>query len=206
MEMGRKDWAGGNRTGQVERTTKESAVAVKVDVDGTGIVDVSTGIGFFDHMISQLGKHGLFDLSVRTEGDLHVDVHHTVEDTSLALGGAFAIALGDKSGLRRFGYAAVPLDETLAQASVDLSGRPYLVHSEPPGMAPFVGQFPTTLTRHVLESFAAQAKVCIHMHVPYGRDAHHIVEAQFKALARALRDACERDPRVQGVPSTKGVL
>jgi imidazoleglycerol-phosphate dehydratase len=197
---------GANRTGQVERKTKESAVLVKIDVDGTGIVDVSTGIGFFDHMLSQLGKHGLFDLSVHTDGDLYVDAHHTVEDTSLALGEAFAVALGDKSGLRRFGYASVPLDEALAQASVDLSGRPYVIHSEPLGMAPLVGQFNTTLTRHILESFAAQAKICIHMHVPYGRDAHHIIEAQFKALARALRDACERDSRVQGIPSTKGVL
>ncbi len=196
----------GSRTGHVERKTKESAVVVDVDVDGTGQVDVSTGIGFFDHMLGQLGKHGLFDLSVRTEGDLHVDAHHTVEDTSLALGEAFAIALGDKAGLRRFGYASVPLDETLAQASVDLSGRPYVMHSEPPGMAPLVGQFNTTLTRHILESFAAQAKICIHLHVPYGRDAHHIIEAQFKALARALRDACERDARVHGIPSTKGVL
>lgn len=197
---------GANRTGQVERKTKESAVLVKIDVDGTGIVDVSTGIGFFDHMLSQLGKHGLFDLSVHADGDLYVDAHHTVEDTSLALGEAFAIALGDKSGLRRFGYASVPLDEALAQASVDLSGRPYVIHSEPSRMAPLVGQFNTTLTRHILESFAAQAKICIHMHVPYGRDAHHIIEAQFKALARALRDACERDSRVQGIPSTKGVL
>jgi imidazoleglycerol-phosphate dehydratase len=197
---------GGNRTGRVERKTKESAVLVMVDIDGTGIVDVSTGIGFFDHMLSQLGKHGLFDLSVHTDGDLYVDAHHTVEDTSLALGEAFAIALGDKSGLRRFGYASVPLDEALAQASVDLSGRPYVIHTEPSGMAPLVGQFNTTLTRHILESFAAQAKICIHMNVPCGRDAHHIIEAQFKALARALRDACERDPRVHGIPSTKGVL
>jgi imidazoleglycerol-phosphate dehydratase len=196
----------GSRTGHVDRKTKESAVSVDLNVDGTGQVEVATGIGFFDHMLGQLGKHGLFDLSVRTEGDLHVDTHHTVEDTSLALGEAFAIALGDKSGLRRFGYASVPLDESLAEASVDLSGRPYVMHSEPANLAPMVGQFPTTLTRHVLESFAAQAKVCIHLRVPYGRDAHHIIEAQFKALARALRDACERDPRVQGIPSTKGVL
>jgi imidazoleglycerol-phosphate dehydratase len=195
-----------NRTGKVERETKESRVQVAVDIDGTGVTDISTGIGFFDHMLGQLGKHGLFDLSVHTEGDLHVDPHHTVEDTSLALGEAFAIALGDKSGLRRFGQASVPLDEVLAEASVDLSGRPYVVHSEPEGMAPYAGQFPTTLTRHVVESFAAQAKVCIHLRVPYGRDAHHIIEAQFKALARALRYACERDPRVTGIPSTKGVL
>lgn len=197
---------GAHRTGQVERKTKESAVLVKLDIDGTGMTDVSTGIGFFDHMLSQLGKHGLLDLTVHTDGDLHVDAHHTVEDTALALGEAFAIALGDKSGLRRFGYASVPLDEALAQASVDLSGRPYVVHTEPAGMAPLVGEYHTTLTRHILESFAAQARICIHMHVPHGRDAHHIIEAQFKALARALRDACERDPRVQGIPSTKGVL
>jgi imidazoleglycerol-phosphate dehydratase len=199
-------WVSGNRTGHVERKTKETAIAVDVDIDGTGQVDISTGIGFFDHMLSQLGKHGLFDLSVHAEGDLHIDAHHTVEDTSLALGEAFAIALGDKAGLRRFGHASVPLDEALAQASVDLSGRPYLVHSEPDGMAPLVGQFNTTLTRHILESFAIQAKICIHMHVPAGRDPHHIIEAQFKALARALRDACERDVRAHGIPSTKGVL
>lgn len=196
----------GQRTGQVCRRTKESSVEVTVDIDGAGVTDISTGIGFFDHMLGQLGKHGLFDLAVRTEGDLHIDSHHTVEDTSLALGEAFATALGDKSGLRRFGHASVPLDEVLAEASIDLSGRPYVVHNEPSGMAPTVGEFHTTLTRHILESFAAQAKICIHLRVPYGRDAHHIIEAQFKALARALREACERDPRVQGIPSTKGVL
>ena len=195
----------GSRVGRVQRETRESRVEVTVGIDGSGATDISTGIGFFDHMLGQLGKHGLFDLSVRTEGDLDVDAHHTVEDTSLALGEAFAIALGDKSGLRRFGQAAVPLDEVLAEAAVDLSGRPYVVHSEA-GLAPMVGQFPTTLTRHILESFAAQAKVCIHLRVRYGRDAHHIIEAQFKALARALRYACERDPRVEGIPSTKGVL
>jgi imidazoleglycerol-phosphate dehydratase len=196
----------GKRTGQISRKTKESSVQVTVDIDGAGVTDISTGIGFFDHMLGQLGKHGLFDLSVHTEGDLHIDSHHTVEDTSLALGEAFAMALGDKSGLRRFGHASVPLDEVLAEASVDLSGRPYVVHTEPDGMAPLVGGFHTTLTRHIVESFAAQAKICVHLHVPYGRDAHHIIEAQFKALARALREACERDPRVQGIPSTKGVL
>lgn len=196
----------GKRTGHVERKTSESSIVVEVNVDGIGRTEVSTGIGFFDHMIGQLGKHGLFDISVHAEGDLHIDAHHTVEDTSLALGQAFAIALGDKKGLRRFGHASVPLDEARAEASVDLSGRPYVIHSEPEGMAPLVGQFNTTLTRHILESFAAQAKICIHLHVPYGRDAHHIIEAQFKALAQALRDACERDSRVQGIPSTKGVL
>jgi imidazoleglycerol-phosphate dehydratase len=196
----------GSRTARIERKTGESSVLVELAIDGTGACDVTTGVGFFDHMLCQLGKHGLFDLTVRTEGDLHVDAHHTVEDTSLALGEAFAAALGDKRGVRRFGHAAVPLDETLAEAAVDLSGRPYLVHSEPAGMAPLIGSYDTTLTRHILESLVAQARICVHLRVPYGRNAHHIVEAQFKALARAMREACEHDPRVTGVPSTKGVL
>jgi imidazoleglycerol-phosphate dehydratase len=190
----------------VERATKESSVLVEINLDGTGEVDVETGIGFYDHMLAQLGKHGLFDLRVRTVGDLHVDAHHTVEDTALALGGAFREALGDKAGLRRFADAKVPLDEVLAEVTVDLSGRPYLVHSEPDRMAPMIGGYDTTLTRHIFESFVAQAQICLHVRVPYGRNAHHIVEAQFKAVARALRAAAERDPRVVGVPSTKGVL
>ena len=196
----------GRRTGRVERATKESSVLVEIDLDGTGEVDVETGIGFYDHMLGQLGKHGLFDLKVRSIGDLHVDTHHTVEDTALALGAAFREALGDKSGIRRFADAKVPLDEVLAEVTVDLSGRPYLVHSEPDRMAPMIGAYDTTLTRHIFESFVAQAQICLHVHVPYGRNAHHIVEAQFKAVARALRAASERDPRVVGVPSTKGVL
>jgi imidazoleglycerol-phosphate dehydratase len=196
----------GSRTARVERKTSESDVLVELDIDGSGAFDVSTGVGFFDHMLSQLAKHGLFDLTVRTEGDLHIDAHHTVEDTSLALGEAFAAALGDKRGVRRFGHASVPLDETLAEVSVDLSGRPYLVHTEPDGMAPMIGAYDTTLTRHILESLVARAKICVHVRVHYGRNAHHIVEAQFKALARALRAACEHDERVTGIPSTKGVL
>ncbi|GII76887.1 imidazoleglycerol-phosphate dehydratase [Sphaerisporangium rufum] len=195
------------RTGRVERATKETSVLVEVDLDGTGQIDIATGVGFFDHMLAQLGKHGLFDLRVKTDGDLHIDSHHTIEDTALALGAAFREALGDKSGIRRFGSAACPLDESLAEVTVDLSGRPYLVHTEPEGMAPMIGpDYDTTLTRHILESFVAQAAVCLHVRVPYGRNAHHIVEAQFKALARALRAATERDPRAVGVPSTKGVL
>jgi imidazoleglycerol-phosphate dehydratase len=198
--------APGPRRGRVERATKESSVLVEIDLDGTGGADVETGIGFYDHMLGQLGKHGLFDLKIRTVGDLHVDAHHTVEDTALALGAAFREALGDKAGIRRFADARVPLDEVLAEAVVDLSGRPYLVHSEPDRMAPMIGGYDTTLTRHIFESFTAQAQICMHVTVPYGRNAHHIVEAQFKAVARALRAASERDPRVQGVPSTKGVL
>lgn len=194
------------RVGRVERTTKETTVAVGIDLDGTGQVDVSTGVGFYDHMLDQLGRHGLFDLTVKTQGDLHIDSHHTIEDTALALGAAFREALGDKSGIVRFANASVPLDESLAHVTVDLSGRPYLVHTEPENMAPMIGEYDTTMTRHILESFVAQARVALHVHVPYGRNAHHIVECQFKALARALRYAAEPDPRQPGIPSTKGAL
>lgn len=196
-----------SRTGRVERTTKETKVRVEVALDGSGISEVSTGVGFYDHMLDQLARHGLFDLTVHTEGDLHIDSHHTMEDTALALGAAFAEALGDRSGIRRFADAKVPLDEALAEVTVDVSGRPYLVHSEPEGMAPVIGRdYDTTMTRHIFESFVAQARIGLHVRVPYGRNAHHIVECQFKAFARALRFACENDPRVSGVPSTKGVL
>ncbi|NLU67596.1 imidazoleglycerol-phosphate dehydratase HisB [Streptomyces sp. HNM0574] len=195
------------RVGRAERTTKETSVVVELDLDGTGKVDVSTGVGFFDHMLDQLGRHGLFDLTVKTDGDLHIDSHHTIEDTALALGAAFKQALGDKRGIVRFADASVPLDESLARVTVDVSGRPYLVHSEPEGMAPMIGPvYDTTMTRHILESFVAQAQIALHVHVPYGRNAHHIVECQFKALARALRYACERDPRQNEIPSTKGAL
>lgn len=195
------------RVGRVERTTKETSVVVELDLDGRGEVSVSTGVGFFDHMLDQLGRHGLFDLTVKTEGDLHIDSHHTMEDTALALGAAFRQALGDKRGIVRFADASVPLDESLAQVTVDLSGRPYLVHTEPEGMAPMIGaDYDTTMTRHILESFVAQAQIALHVHVPYGRNAHHIVECQFKALARALRLAAEIDPRQTGIPSTKGAL
>jgi imidazoleglycerol-phosphate dehydratase len=196
-----------DRTGRVERETGETSVLVELNLDGTGVSEVDTGVGFYDHMLAQLGRHGGFDLLVRTKGDLAVDAHHTVEDTALALGEAFGQALGDKAGLRRFGDALVPLDECLVQAAVDLSGRPYLVHVEPAGMAPRIGPvYATTLTRHVWESFAHRARVTLHVRVLSGRDDHHIVEAQFKAVARALREACGHDPRTRGVPSTKGVL
>jgi imidazoleglycerol-phosphate dehydratase len=195
------------RVGRVERTTKETSVVVEIDLDGTGRVDVATGVGFFDHMLDQLGRHGLFDLTVKTEGDLHIDAHHTIEDTALALGAAIHQALGDKRGIVRFASASVPLDESLAEVTVDLSGRPYLVHPEPEGMAPMIGpDYDTTMTRHILESLVAQARIALHVRVPYGRNAHHIVEAQFKALARALRYASEIDPRQTGIPSTKGAL
>jgi imidazoleglycerol-phosphate dehydratase len=195
------------RTGRIERATKETKVLVEIDLDGTGRTDVSTGVGFYDHMLSSFGKHGLFDLTVQVEGDLHIDAHHTVEDTAIALGQAFAQAAGDKAGTRRFGDAVIPMDETLVQAAVDLSGRPYLVHNEPAGAPATIGsEYASTLTRHVFESFVYHAAIALHVTVHGGRDWHHITEAQYKAVARALRNAVEIDPRVQGVPSTKGVL
>jgi imidazoleglycerol-phosphate dehydratase len=197
-----------SRTARVERATSETKLVVEVDLDGSGRGDVATGVGFYDHMLTSLAKHSGMDLTVRAEGDLHIDAHHTVEDVAIALGQAFAEALGDKSGITRYGDATVPMDEVLVQAAVDLSGRPYLVHSEPEGMTPVIGtDFPTSLTRHVLESFAFNARITLHVRVLYaGRDAHHIVEGQFKALARALRTAVALDPRVTDVPSTKGAL
>ncbi len=194
-----------SRFARVQRTTKESAVTVELEIDGSGSADVATGVPFFDHMLGQLGKHGGLDLVVRTEGDLEVDAHHTVEDTSLAVGQALREALGDKAGIRRFGDALVPLDESLVQAAVDLSGRPYLVHDEPE-LVELIGSYDTTLTRHIWESLAASAQICLHVRVLSGRNAHHVVEAQFKAVARALRAAAALDPRVVGVPSTKGSL
>jgi imidazoleglycerol-phosphate dehydratase len=194
-----------SRSARVERETKESHVLVELALDGSGTAAVDTGVPFFDHMLSQLGKHGGFDLTVRTRGDLEVDAHHTVEDTSIALGQALREALGDKAGIRRFGDALVPLDETLVQAAVDLSGRPYVVHTEPE-IVELVGTYDTTLTRHIWESFTASAQICLHVRVLAGRNAHHVVEAQFKAVARSLRDAVALDSRVTGVPSTKGTL
>ena len=194
-----------SRIGRVERTTKESSVLVEVELDGTGVADVQTGVPFYDHMLAQLAKHGGLDLTVRTVGDLEVDAHHTVEDTALALGQAINQALGDRAGLRRFGDAAVPLDECLVQSAVDLSGRPYLVHEEP-DLVELIGSYDTSLTRHIWESLVATAQITLHVRVISGRNAHHIVEAQFKSVARSLRDAVAVDPRVVGVPSTKGTL
>ena len=194
-----------SRRARVSRETSESSVLVELDLDGTGRVTVETGVPFFDHMLGSLGKHAGFDLSVTARGDLDVDAHHSVEDVALALGQALKEALGDKAGIRRFGDALVPLDETLVQAAVDLSGRPYCVHEEPE-LVELIGSYDTTLTRHVFESLVATSGICLHVRVLAGRNAHHVVEAQFKAVARALRVAVELDPRVSGVPSTKGVL
>jgi len=197
------------RTASLSRTTGESRVELTIDLDGSGDADVVTGVGFYDHMLHAFVRHGLFDLRVRAEGDLHVDVHHTVEDTAIVLGQAIRTALGDKVGLRRFGDAMVPLDEALAQCVVDVSGRPYCVCSGEPAGQEYVligGHFTGSLTRHVIESIALNAHLCVHMRLLAGRDPHHIAETQFKALARALRDAVTIDPRETSVPSTKGTL
>jgi len=199
----------GNRSARIERATSESSVIVELDLDGSGRTDISTTVPFYDHMLTALGKHSLFDLTVKASGDTHIDAHHTVEDVAIVLGQALRAALGDKQGISRFGDATVPLDEALALAVVDVSGRPYLVHEgEPPGQEYHLigGHFTGSLTRHVLESIAHHASICLHVRVLAGRDPHHIVEAQFKALARALRAAVALDPRVEGIPSTKGAL
>lgn len=193
-----------SRRAVVDRTTKESSVHIDLELDGTGEISIETQVPFFDHMLSQLGKHAGFNLTVKTTGDVEVDSHHTVEDTSLALGQALREALGDKSGIRRFGDATVPLDEVLVQAAVDLSGRPYLVHRQPE-IVELIGTYDTTLTRHIWESLIAEARIALHVRVLEGRNAHHVMEAQFKAVARALRDAVSRDG-VAGIPSTKGKL
>ncbi|WP_159626447.1 imidazoleglycerol-phosphate dehydratase HisB [Actinomyces sp. zg296] len=198
-----------DRAARVERTTSESSVVVDLDLDGTGATDISTTVPFWDHMLTALGKHSLMNLTVRATGDTHIDVHHTVEDTAICIGEALRQALGDKSGIRRFGDASVPLDEALATAVVDISGRPYLVHDgEPEAFVHHLigGHFTGSMVRHALEAIAYHAGICLHVRVISGRDPHHIAEAEFKALARALRTAVEPDPRVDGIPSTKGSL
>ena len=203
-----------SRTARLERATSESKVTVEVDLDGTGQARVSTGVAFYDHMLTSLSRHSLIDLVVEAEGDTGVDAHHTVEDVAIVLGQALRQALGDKSGIARFGDATVPLDECLVQAVVDVSGRPYCVHTGEPegqpyaliggggGGVPYAG----SLTRHVLETLAHHAAIALHVRVLSGRDPHHLVETQFKAVARALRAAVAPDARVAGVPSTKGAL
>ena len=193
------------RSAKVERKTKESQVLVELNIDGTGNTSIDTGEPFFNHMLEQLGKHSGFDLKVKTVGDMEVDSHHTVEDTSLAIGQALREALGDKAGIRRFGDALVPLDEVLVQAAVDLSGRPYLVHNQP-HIVELIGSFDTTLGKHIWESLVATAQIALHIRVLEGANAHHVLEAQFKAVARALKDAVALDNQVKGIPSTKGTL
>ena len=197
------------RTARLDRQTRESKVHVEVDLDGSGRADVSTGVGFYDHMLTSFARHALVDLVVATEGDTHIDAHHTVEDTAIVLGQALRQALGDKRGIRRFGDAWIPMDEALAHAVVDVSGRPYTVHTgEPKYMRHFVvgGHYATVLNKHVFESLAFHGHLALHVRVLEGRDPHHITEAEFKAIARALRAATERDERITGIPSTKGAL
>jgi imidazoleglycerol-phosphate dehydratase len=199
-----------NRTARATRTTSESDVTVEVDLDGSGRSTVATGVRFYDHMLASLAKHAMFDLDVQAKGDTDVDAHHTVEDVAIVLGQALREALGDKAGIRRFGDALVPLDECLVQAAVDVSGRPYCVHTgEPAGQEHVLvgGTYVGSLTRHVFETLASSAGIALHVRVVSGRDPHHVVEAQFKAVALALREAVEIDLRAAGaVPSTKGTL
>lgn len=198
-----------HRTARLSRQTSESSIELTLDLDGTGASDIQTTVPFFDHLLTAFAKHALVDLTVRATGDTDIDVHHTVEDTGIVLGTAIKQALGDKSGIGRFGDALVPLDEALAQAVVDVSGRPYLVHSgEPAGFEFHLigGHFTGSMVRHVLEAITFNAGLTVHLTVLAGRDPHHIAEAEFKALARAFRQAVARDERVSGVPSTKGAL
>jgi imidazoleglycerol-phosphate dehydratase len=194
------------RTADISRQTNETQIEIKLDLDGTGKHDISTGVGFLDHMLTHLAVHGLFDLTVQAKGDLHIDAHHTVEDVALVLGQAFDKALGDRKGIIRMGDCFAPMDETLAHVAVDLSGRPYAV-VQAEWHTPYVGNIPATLFPHFFESFAVTARCNLHARVLYGRDDHHQAEALFKALARALDIATQIDPRrAESIPSTKGTL
>ena len=201
-----------DRRARVERTTKESDIVVELNLDGSGHADVDTGVPFYDHMLTSLGSHASFDLSIRAKGDTQIEGHHTIEDTAIVLGQALREALGDKKGIRRFGDAWIPMDEALAHAAVDVSGRPYCVHTGEPEhllrttISGSTVPYHTVVNRHVFETIAMNARIALHIRTIYGRDPHHITEAQYKAVARALRQAVERDPRVSGVPSTKGTL
>ena len=197
------------RVARIQRETSESSIDLSINLDGTGIADIQTTVPFFDHLLTAFAKHAVVDLSVRASGDTEIDVHHTVEDVGIALGTAIRQALGNKAGISRFGDALVPLDEALVQAVVDISGRPYLVHSgEPAGFEFHLigGHFTGSMVRHVFEAIAFNAGLTVHVTVLGGRDPHHIAEAEFKAFARAFRKAVEPDERVTGIPSTKGKL
>jgi imidazoleglycerol-phosphate dehydratase len=197
------------RRATLMRETSESKVELTLDLDGTGISKIDTGVPFFDHLLTAFSKHSLVDLTVMARGDIDIDIHHTVEDTAIVMGTAIKQALGDKAGIRRFGDALVPLDEALVQAVVDVSGRRYLVHSgEPAGFAHHAigGHFTGSMVRNVFEAIVANAALTTHITVLAGRDPHHIAESEFKAFARAFRAAVEPDPRVSGIPSTKGAL
>ena len=195
-----------NRTAEVVRETKETRIRVRVDLDGTGKTEISTGVGFYDHMLESFGRHGGFDLKIETRGDLHIDMHHTVEDTGIVLGQAFKEACDGFKGIRRFGTSYIPMDETLTRCAVDLSNRPYLIWRVD-FTRPKVGEMDTELFKEFHQAFAMNAGACVHLETLYGDNSHHIAESGFKALARALREAVELDPKTQGhAPSTKGVL
>jgi len=194
-----------SRTSRQSRKTAETAITLELDLDGSGDSTIRTGIGFFDHMLTLFSRHGLFDLTLDAKGDLEVDFHHTVEDTGITLGEAMREALGDKKGIRRYGCCYLPMDETLARVVVDLSNRPHLEFRAAPG-TPSAPNFPFTLVEEFCRALASNLRANIHVELLYGRDGHHIAEAIFKGLARALRDACEKDPRVKGIPSTKEAL
>ena len=198
-----------SRSASLTRKTSESSIELSLNLDGTGKSSISTTVPFFDHLLTAFSKHSLIDLEIKASGDTHIDAHHTVEDTAIVLGQAINQALGDKAGIGRYGDATVPLDDALARAVVDVSGRPYLVHSgEPAGFEFHLigGHFTGSLVRHVFEAISLNAGITVHVTVLDGRDPHHIAEAEFKAFARAMRKAVELDPRVDGVPSTKGAL
>lgn len=198
-----------SRTASLSRSTSESSIQLTINLDGSGNSNISTSVPFFDHLLTAFAKHSLVDLEVKASGDTQIDVHHTVEDTAIVLGQAIRQALGDKSQIGRYGDATVPLDEALVRAVVDVSGRPYLVHTgEPAGFEFHLigGHFTGSMVRHVFEAIAYNAGITLHINVLAGRDPHHIAETEFKAFARAFRKAVELDPRVQGIPSTKGAL
>ncbi len=194
-----------SRSAQISRKTAETDIALSLNLDGAGKVEVSTGVGFFDHMLTHIGKHGLFDLTVQCRGDLHIDAHHTVEDVGICFGKALVQALGDKSGIRRFGDCTLPMDETLVTAAIDLSGRPFLVWRADVPLET-LGTFSSQLAEEFWRAMSSAGLLTLHVTLHYGRNTHHIVEAIFKACARALRAAVETDPRAAGIPSTKGVL
>ncbi len=193
------------RRAELERSTNETAISIKVAIDGEGKSEIDTGVGFFDHMLDHLSRHGLFDLTVRAKGDLHIDAHHTVEDVGICLGKAFLEAVGVPKGIRRYGHAVVPMDEALAEVAVDFSGRPFLVFNAdlPNGS---LGNFDLELAQEFMQAFADNARLTLHINLRYGSNTHHCIEGIFKALAQALRQALEMDPRNTGIPSTKGML
>jgi imidazoleglycerol-phosphate dehydratase len=194
-----------SRTAIIRRETKETQIELRLDLDGTGRADLATGVGFFDHMLTHLARHGLFDLTVAAKGDLHIDAHHTVEDVGICFGKALVQALGDKAGIFRYGSATVPMDETLVTAAVDLSGRPFLVWKADVANET-LGTFHSSLAEEFWRAVSSAGLLNLHVVLHHGRNTHHVIEAVFKATARALREATEPDPRGAGVPSTKGVL